>query len=148
MKRFIVVFMAAILLVGCSGGTQTDIEPAKAAETILNGVSFRDELIEAEGDVAREWYSLDDKVKDFAIYVSGSGATAEEIAVIKSDDVKTAKATIEKRVADLEFRFKDYMPAEMTKINNPVIVTKGDLAVLVLCDDAEAARKVVDGLFK
>lgn len=147
MKRFLILLMAILLLAGCSGGAQT-VEPAKATEAILNGVRFRDELIEAQGDVAREWYNLDDKVKDFAIYVSGSGATAEEVAVIRSDDVKTAKATIEKRVADLEFRFKDYVPSEMTKLSDPVIITKGDVAVLVLCDDPESARKIVDGLFK
>lgn len=148
MKRLLILFMAAVLLSGCGGGAKTDIVPATAAETILSGVEFRDALVEAQGDVAKEWYSFDSNVSDFAVYISGSGATAEEVAVIKSSDVKTAKATVEKRVDDLKFRFKDYVPAEMTKLGDPVIATKGDIVILVLADDSDNAQKVVDSIIK
>lgn len=135
---------------GCSGGkdTSTDIVPATAAATLLNEITFKDTLVEVPGDVAKEWYRFDDNVTDFAIYKSGSGATAEEIAVIKTSDLKTAEATVQKRVDDLEFSFKDYVPAELTKINDPVIVSKGDIVVLVLADDSSAAQKSVDALFE
>lgn len=148
MKRLILLFLTAVLLTGCGGGTKTDIVPADAAKTIIDEVEFRDTLVEAQGDVAKEWYALDDKVSEFAIYISGSGASAEEIAVIKSGDVKTARATIEKRVDDLKFRFKDYVPAEMTKLNDPVIQSKGDVVILVLANDSDNAQKVVDSILK
>lgn len=147
MKQLILAFtLAAFVLTGCASGPKYDIVPANAAEKILEEVEFRDTLVNAPGDVAKEWYSFDDKVSDFAVYISGSGATAEEIAVIKSSDVKSAKATIEKRVEDLKFRFENYVPEEMTKLNDPVIATKGDVVILVLADDAAKAQKVVDGL--
>lgn len=138
-----------LLLAGCgSVPDTTTIVPAEAVEKILAEVAFRDTLVEAEKNVAGEWYTLDESVTDFAIYISGSGATAEEIAVIKTGDIKTAEEAVRERVADLEFRFKDYIPAEMQKIQNPVIVAEGDVVVLILSDDSDAAQKAAEALFK
>lgn len=139
--------LTAVLLAGCGGGAQVNIVPADAAKSILDNVTFRDSLVEAQGDLAKEWYAFDDKVTDYAVYVSGSGATAEEIAVIKTTDTKTARQTVEKRVEDLKFRFENYVPAEMTKLNSPVIVEKSGVVVLVIADDATEAQKAVDNLF-
>ncbi len=140
---------ALLLLAGCGSVPDTTaIVPAEAVEKILAEVAFRDTLVEAEKNVAGEWYTLDESVTDFAIYISGSGATAEEIAVIKTGDIKTAEEAVRERVADLEFRFKDYIPAEMQKIQNPVIVAEGDVVVLILSDDSDAAQKAAEALFK
>lgn len=148
MKKLAILFcVIALVLVGCKSKTDETVVPADAAKTILDSVTFRDTLMEANGDIARDRYVLDDKVSEIAVYMSGSGATAEEIAVIKSTDVKTAKTAVEKRVDDLKFNFENYVPAEMTKLGDPVIVTRGDVVFLVICDDPAQAKKVIDGLF-
>lgn len=143
---------AALLFTGCSsqGGSAEakNVEPAAAADAILNEVEFRDSLVKAEDGAAEGLgYRLDDTIADYAIYISGSGATAEEIAVLKvaegagTDD---AKKILEKRVEDLKFRFEDYVPEEMVKLNDPVIVTGGNVAILVLADDSAAAKKAAE----
>lgn len=149
MKRLLISLLTlTLLLAGCGGGKAIEtVVPGDAAKAILSGVTFRDTLVEATGDVVKNWYSFDDKVKDFAVYIGGSGATAEEIAVIRTSDVKTAKATVEKRIEDLKFNFENYVPAEMTKLNDPVVVTRGDVVFMVLCDDTAEAQKAIDGLF-
>lgn len=149
MKRLSILFCVMVLIfAGCGSRPAETVVPADAAKAILSEVTFRDSLMEAKGDIARDWYDLDDKVSEFSIYISGSGATAEEIAVIKTSDVKTAKATVEKRVSDLKLNFEDYVPAEMTKLSDPVIVTRGDVVFLVTCDDSAQAQKAIDNLFK
>jgi hypothetical protein len=139
---------ALLLLAGCGGPKTTEIVPADAAAGILEAVAFRDTLVEAEGDVAKEWYDLDENVSDFAIYISGSGATAEEVAVIKTADLATAEATVKKRVEDLRFRFENYVPGEMTKLNDPVIVSKADIVILILADDLAAAQAAAEAIIK
>jgi hypothetical protein len=146
MRILAVALAALLLLAGCGGPETTDIIPADAAAAILEAVAFRDTLVEAEGDVAKEWYDLDENVSDFAIYISGSGATAEEVAVIKTSNLAAAEATVKKRVEDLIFRFKDYVPAEMTKLNDPVIVSKADIVILILADDLAAAQAAADAI--
>lgn len=155
LRRFSRTFalLAALLLLvtGCAsrGGEAVDIDPAAAAQTILDNVAFKDTLVKAEDGAAEMYYKLDDTITDYTIYISGSGATAEEIAVLKTasaDDAKKAESIVNARIEDLKFRFEDYVPAEMVKLGDPVIVRKGNAVILVIADDAAAAKKVVDGL--
>jgi hypothetical protein len=142
----------AVMLAACSGrGADANANketppPDTVAQAVLDSVTFRDSLIKAEGDVAANYYKLDDIISEHAIYISGSGATAEEIAVLKvadAKDVETAKAILEKRIENLKLQFESYVPGEMVKLENPVILTQGDLAILVLADDQNAAEGVV-----
>ncbi|MCL2055956.1 MAG: DUF4358 domain-containing protein [Oscillospiraceae bacterium] len=140
--------MAAALLAACgqspAGTDSTD--PGTVAAAILESVEFRDNLIKAEGEVAENFYRLDSSVDSYAIYISGSGATAEEIAVLKvagTDKTADAKAILEMRVDELKRRFEDYVPGEMVKLDQPVIITEGVWAILVLADDQSAARSAV-----
>ena len=144
---FIAALAVVLLLAGC-GGKKVDIVPADAAQTLLSEVAFRDTLIEAQGDVALQYYQMDDKVTDFAVYISGSSATAEEIAVIRTSDLNAGKKILEKRLEELKFRFENYVPAEMAKIESPVIAAQGDVVVMVLADDIAEAQKAVDRLFQ
>lgn len=152
-KLSALVVTAALLFAGCSGGkdkTVVDVKPDDAAASLVEAVQFKDTLVKAEGGAAEMYYRLDDNVAEYAIYVSGSGGTAEEVAVLKMKDpakLKEGQAIIEKRVDDLKFRFEDYVPEEMVKLGAPVIVAKGDVVVLVVADDAAAAKKAVDALF-
>lgn len=150
-KKLLAAALAGMmLLAGCSargGAAAANVNPAAAAEAILSEVTFRDSLVKAEDGAAESFYRLDDTIADYAIHISGSGATAEEVAVLKvaegasTDD---AKAIIEKRVEDLKFKFEDYVPEEMVKLNDPVIVTGGDVVILVLADDTAAAKKAAE----
>lgn len=146
LKFLAIAAVFVILLAGC--GQKADIVPSEAAATLLEQVTFRDTLVEAQGDVAKQYYQLDGNVSDFAIYISGSSATAEEIAVIKTSDLESGKKILEKRLDDLRFRFEDYVPAEIAKIDSPVIAAKQGVVVMVLADDVAQAQKAVDSLFK
>ena len=86
-------------------------------------------------------YNLDTGyVLSASLFVSG-GSTAEEVAVfeVKSEsDTEKLVKLIKTRVENKKKDFENYMPAEMTKLNNPYIVTKGNIVVLCLADKADA----------
>lgn len=143
----------ALTAAGCSsrGGAVADINPDAAAQTILEQVEFQAELTKADQGAAENYYKLDDTVVEYAIYINSGTVPAEEVAVIKVKDEasrESAEKIINKRLEDLRFQFEDYHPEELVKINDPVIVSKGDAVILVLADDTAAAKKVVDGLFE
>jgi hypothetical protein len=149
-SRRILLFLLTmtLLLAGCSsrGADQETPPPDTVAQAVLDQVTFRDSLIKAEGDVAANYYKLDDTILEHAIYISGSGATAEEVAVLKvadTKDLEDAKAILEKRIEELKLRYESYVPAEMVKLGSPVMITQGDLAILVLADDQSAAEEAV-----
>ena len=154
MKKTGIILLAILLLVlpvaGCSGrgssGADKAYDPQVVAQAILENVTFKDTLVQAQGAVAENYYMLDDTIAAHAIYISGSGGTAEEIAVLKVTDKKAldaAKKILENRVEELKFRFESYVPTEMVKLRNPVIVLQGDVAVLVIADDKAAAEEAV-----
>ena len=53
----------------------------------------------------------------------------------------------ERRIADLKEGFENYVPGEMTKLNNPVVEVKGKYVLLCICDKPDEARTVIDKLF-
>lgn len=141
------ILLLTVTLVGCGGGEAKETPAADTvAQAVLDNVAFRDSLVKAEGDVAENYYKLDDTIAEHAIYISGSGATAEEIAVLKVSDAKNidgAKAVLDKRIEEQKRRFESYVPGEMVKLEDPVIVTQGDIAILVLSDDNAAAETAI-----
>jgi len=150
MKKILTALLALIMLAGCSGGgAALDIDTRRAAKTIADGIGVtNDQLMEAPKEVIDEWYTFDDKVTDFTVYVSATGGTANEIAVVKSTDASTAEASLERRVENLKTRFQDYVPAEMVKLESPVIVTKDGVAVMVLADDTAKAEKLINEVLR
>ena len=86
-------------------------------------------------------YKLDTSyVLSASLFVSG-GSTAEEVAVFEvksSADTEKLVKLIKQRVENKKKDFENYMPAEMTKLNSPYIVTKGNVVVLCLADSADA----------
>lgn len=147
-KLIATLLLIALLLPlgGCSGGKK-DVDPAEAAQAIVDSVTFRDTLVAAEDGAAENYYKLDDSIDSYGIFISGSGATAEEVAVLKvkdSKDLNLALAILDKRLADLTLNFQDYVPEEMVKISNPVIVVGTDVAILVVADDYEEAKTAAE----
>lgn len=153
-KRLFPILLTLCFFIGCSSGhdtpaTTVDIQPDAAAQTILEQVPFRDTLVKAEGGAEENLYRLDDSIADYAIYVSGSGATAEEVAVLKLAEGATAddaREIIENRIEKLTVSFQDYVPGELVKLQDPVIAEQGNAVILVLSDDNDAAQAAIDGL--
>lgn len=145
----LIVGLLAVLLTGCSGSVKT-IDVQQAADQIHSAVSFKDTMAPPADNMFGQLYAVDSAdVKSRAVYVS-SGATAEEIAVIEATDTEAAgrvKTAMEKRVEDLKEGFEDYRPAEMTKLENPVIVVRGPYVLFVLCDQADTAKSAINQLF-
>lgn len=54
---------------------------------------------------------------------------------------------MDQRIADLKEGFENYVPGEMTKLNNPVVEVKGKYVLLCICDKPDEARTVIDKLF-
>ena len=144
---FACIMLAVLVFTSCNSGTQqADLDPKAVAEAIRNNVTFQDENMTLAADTTVEnYYRLDDTITEYAIYTSG-GYTAEEVAVLKVGDKKDldgAKAFLERRVQEQKQRFENYVPGEMVKLEAPVIVTKGNLAILVLADDSAQAEQAI-----
>lgn len=135
-----------LALAGCSGG-EKEVDAAALADELKNGLTFQDEMTAATDAIRDTLYAIDGAdVAQGKLYTS-SGATAEEIAVFKAKDKEAADRlykAAEERLENQKTAFEDYVPAEMTKLNNAVLVKKGSMVVLCIADDHAAAKKIVD----
>ena len=150
----VVCVLALLLTLTACGGS--DSQPQKSAAEIADAVystqTFQDTLNAIDSDMLGDYYRIDAAdLTDSKVYVSGSFSTAEEIAVFQassSDAVENIKKAIDTRLEDLKLAFENYVPGEMTKINDPVLITKGTTVVLVLADDTAAVSDQVNELLK
>lgn len=150
----VVCVLALLLTLTACGGS--DSQPQKSAAEIADAIystqTFQDTLNAIDADMLGLYYRIDAAdLTDSKVYVSGSFSTAEEIAVFQassSDAVENIKKAIDTRLEDLKLALENYFPGEMTKINDPVLITKGTTVVLVLADDTAAVSDQVNELLK
>lgn len=150
-KIFAAAALAGLLLTGC-GGKSAGKEPA--AQTVVQAVAeevpFVDSMSYVDDAQFYNLYRIDEaKVADKSMYV-GTLASAEEITVIRvkdTADVQAAKDAIADRLEDKKLAFKDYLPAEMTKIQGAQIYTHGAYVMLVVADDTSKAESAFNAQF-
>lgn len=156
MKRGIMVALIICMLiamVGCGGGKDKEwtsfTEPL--AGELMKGVNFSDELASVDMNLVSTMYGVDEtKLVDYKVLMS-SGGTADEVAIFfaQSDEyAKELKKLAETRIEDQKSVMESYLPNEMGKLNNAVIVAEGPYVVLCVTDDAETAKEIIDGYFK
>lgn len=111
----------AILAEGLFEGTLDLIDPA-ALEALYPGLPA-----DAKGTV----------------YMPGV-TCADEVAVFTSSDTAALEACVKDHVAEQRAGFASYMPEQVPKLDDAVIVTGNGAVVLVISDDADGARAIVE----
>jgi len=127
------------------------IDCKSIAQSLLNDVSYTDQLGEVDKDTASMFLNFADVEIEEAYIYESSGATAEEIVVLKckdSDSAAKAKTAFEQRVEEQTDNFTDYVPEEVPKLKDAVIITSGEYAVLSVSGDSGKAKSIIEAAFK
>ncbi len=154
MKKRIFVLGAAVLLAACLGGCgkkAADVNAQELADALKNGITYEDDLSSIDLDTARMIYNFGDANITDAVFYESTGATAEEIVVLKcagDADASTAENSLKARVEEQKESFTDYVPAELEKLNAAVIYRAGNCAVLSVSNESDKARNIIDSYFK
>lgn len=177
MKRIIVCALAGAMLVTASGcskeepkKTQVNINvneeassedqevkeektvDAKAlADSLLKNITYKDELSEMKMETAAMFYDFSGIELDEAYVYESSGATAEEVVVLKckdSDSAAKAKDIFKNRIDEQIESYTDYVPEEVPKLKDAVIITSREFAVLCVSDDSGKAKSIIEEAFK
>lgn len=121
------------------------------AEALLSEISYDDQLGEVDKDTAAMFLNFAEvEIEEAAIYES-SGATAEEIVVLNckdSDSAVKAKEAFSQRVEEQIENFTDYVPAEVPKLKDAVIISSGKYVVLSVSSDSSKAKSIIEDSFK
>lgn len=126
-----------------------------AAQTIVDTLQaegdFSETLAAVDNNMAlSRLYVLDSAKIEEACFYTSSGATAEEIVVIKVNDeayMETVKGAFDARIADQTEAFKDYVPEEVPKLEDAVIYTNGCYAILCVSGDSSKIDSSIANIF-
>ena len=153
MKKKIAAIMFLIMLgtlAGCSKEKKEDrvIDVHTMAQSFLNDITYEDQLTKVEGNMFQMIYGISQEdIEEYEAYVS-TGATAEEIAVIKAKDEATAESMEEKlteRVEAQKNSFANYIPKEVEKLEEAVVYQEGVYVILSISNDDEKAEEIISG---
>ena len=146
MKKGLLAGLAFFMILLSACGKETVvIDPSQLAESLLTELSFDDELQPIDASMAEQLYGIDDAVS-IQVWM-GSGATAEEIAVLELPDEDSAKAAEQAaldRVTAQKTAFSDYVPAEVARLEQAVVERKGNYVILCVSNEPEKAREMIE----
>lgn len=160
MKRTLSLLLALILLLpGC--GKKEDVTTGQDAGTIARVIlAYLDESRDAD---ALTWYlepsDIDGYIKDYykledvpwadGAVVRMEGARAFELAVLRVDEqnVETVTAALQDYLLDRKGSFIGYFPDQVDLIDNALILSKGQWAALLVCEDPNQAESAFESCF-
>lgn len=124
------------------------IDTEKLANKILSKIRFKDDLTKVSDSIVISSYKVDPQKICSAALMLGGGATAEEIAVIEAineNEAKKIESLAKDRVTRRKKDFENYIPAELKKLNNPVIVRDGNVVAICIADkvSVEDIEKII-----
>lgn len=144
---FAAAMFAAFSLTACQvGSSKTSIDVSSLADDLNAKTIKSDTLTETSSDMLSTIYFFENgQVTESKAFMS-SGATADEICVVKCVDENAAKAVTElfqTRVNNQSKLYESYNADEVGKLDDAIIKSSGSYAVLVVCDDYDEAGDVL-----
>ena len=152
MKRVLTVIvglMLAATLTACGGGNK-EVDVLAVGQDLSSKILYQDELMEMDIETAMMFIELSGFTPVKGVAYEGSGATAEEIIAIEcenADDADKAASALNARVAEQIECFTDYVPEELVKLNNAVVIKNGKYAFLSVSNDPDTAKQIINGYF-
>lgn len=153
----IILIIGSVVFTGCKNnaestetlGNQQLLEQAEVktlGSYIVENTEFKDYISEVDNEIFFSLFNLDEQTVDDAVFYSSTGATAEEVAVIKAADGKAEDVVkaCEGRIQAQKEGFENYVPEELEKLSRPVILTYGNTVIYVVCEDSNAAEKLIN----
>lgn len=144
-KRIAAALLALCLvlpLAACGQEGELELNIDELGEELYSVGTFGEELYALDESVAQGLYGTD---ADTRCWVrAGTGATAEELAVFETKDADAAAALVQKleaRNADRIESYSSYIPEEVPKLENAVILSGGRYVVLCVAEGSSAVRE-------
>ena len=146
----IAIVVLAIMLVKNNNKTiQINIEDL--ASKILQSGAFADELIKVDSEMIMSDYNFTaDEVEEFVSY-QGSGATSEEIVILKVKDnsnLNSIKDKINARIEERKEAFQSYLPKEVGKIDSSILRVEGNYIIFCVSNDSSKVNQIINDYVK
>lgn len=139
--------LLALFLTACGKkAAEITVTPAELAKQLAEETVTSDTLTEVSADTMTSTYMIDSsQIDDSSTYMS-TGSSACAVSVIKCTDSSYASSiqeTLKSYVDDRAELYSSYDAAQTTKLEAALIKVSGQYVVLCVCDDTDAAEKIL-----
>ena len=142
--RLILALLLFLFTAGC-GGSAPEIDAQAVLRSLLEQVAFDTELSEV-GDYATLYFPNLPEGTQVRLY-TGSGYYADEAALLtlpEGADGDAAMQAVQNHIAELREQYRNYLPAEVDKIDHAVTRQSGRVIFLCITNDSANAALILD----
>ena len=157
MKNILVVLLAAmalaLALVSCGDSSSSAAEKAEKtynvteiADKLFKDIKWTDTLQPLEENMVENILGISKDLYSKCRIYEGGVSTAEEIAAFEAVDEAAAgkiQTALEGRIAAQKKSFEDYQPAELPKLNSPVLKKYGKYVFMCISDYNATAEDII-----
>lgn len=153
LKKFVSSVLALVLLCGCqqaaASSTTTSTSADEVASSLITKLKLDSNLTATKERVIKGMiFDGEDVTSDAALYTSSDNGNADSVGVFFTDDVDTCKKAIDTYLNTQKQNAQTYNADQVFKISNAIIENNGNEIVLVVCDNIEDAKKIVQEVLK
>lgn len=145
----IIIAVLGIIINNSNKSIQINIEDL--ATKIAESGAFEDEIAKIDSEMIMSDYNITtDEVEGFVSY-QGSGATSEEIVILKVKDksnLNDVKDKINSRIQERKQAFQSYLPEEVGKIDNNILRVEGNYIIFCVSNDSSKVNQVINDYVK
>ena len=145
----IIIAVLGIIINNSNKSIQINIEDL--ATKIAESGAFEDEIAKIDSEMIMSDYNITtDEVEGFVSY-QGSGATSEEIVILKVKDksnLNDVKDKINSRIKERKQAFQSYLPEEVGKIDNNILRVEGNYVIFCVSNDSSKVNQVINDYVK
>lgn len=151
MKNFLISIISLLLAFCCVACGNFTLESDKLEKDVIDNVKFSSPLEEIDNvDTINVLYALPEGVTANSVW-RGNSISADEFCIFTASDSSGADATEQmalERISSQKETYQSYAPDEVTKLNNAIISKKGNYVVLLVTDDYENGKSIIDKYLK
>lgn len=145
----IIIAVLGIIINNSNKNIQINIEDL--ATKIAESGAFEDEIAKIDSEMIMSDYNITtDEVEGFVSY-QGSGATSEEIVILKVKDksnLNDVKDKINSRIQERKQAFQSYLPEEVGKIDNNILRVEGNYIIFCVSNDSSKVNQIINDYVK
>lgn len=142
------ILAAALALTVFSGCGETkkevNIDINATAEQMIAASELEFELVKMGDKIVEKYYDLEG-VSEYVMYGEATGASAEEITIVKvekEENIPAVTQMFQERIESQVVRYENYVPSELVKINAGTIAVNGKYVAYIVSADPAAAETV------
>ncbi len=149
MKKITAIISALVLSIMClSGCGGSEIDMTEAANSLLTGVTFAEELQPTSENISLRRLGLNEADVESCIAYASTNAVVDEFAIVKATNPEGVESSIRSHIDSQIQTYQSYAPDEVAKLNNAIVQVSGDYVIYVVSSDNTAAQSVVDSIVK